>query len=316
MKVTHLIKLFTAKNYKAYILFLALTFILWFVIQLVKPYNYNTNLNIKINEVPKHVIIDTTTKTINVNIKANGLKLWQYNLSSKTLKIRFKDFKKESTQLIISQNSILNRIVNNFNFDSEKISIENDEIAFKFRKKATKKVPIKIFAQLSFKSGYNTLQSLQYKPDSIVITGSKSELKKIKYVENQKLVLKNIKDTLKGKIGLKMPSENIEATISQVEYYLPVIKFSEKTLMVDIKTINIPDSLQLTTYPNKAKVSFLVSLKSYDKISDLDFQVVCDYKKRYEQDAIMIPQLIKTPEDIINPKMHINKVDYLIKKKQ
>ncbi|MGX1024359.1 CdaR family protein [Flavobacterium sp. CS20] len=315
MKTTNLIKLFSAKNYKAYAVFLSLTFILWFVIQLVKTYNYNTDLMVEIDQIPKQFVVDTTTKTIKVNIKASGLKLWQYNLSSKTITINYADFNKETSLLKISKNSIIDKMTNNFPFDSENISIEDNELAFGFRKKATKKVPVRIIADLNFKSGYNTLQSIQPIPDSVVITGPKNELKNINYIQTQKLILKNIKDTLSSKISLEIPSENIEATTSQVEYYLPVEKFSEKTLMVDIETINIPDTLQLTTYPSQAKVSFLVSLKSFDKISNSDFQVICDYKKRYEDDAIMIPKLEKYPKNIIGPKLHINKVDYLIKRK-
>lgn len=315
MKILDILNKMLSKNYKAYLLFLVLTLILWFTIQLVKSYTYQCDLKVTITEMPKHIVVDTTIKNLGLSLKANGLKLWKYNLSDKLLKVNYKDFEKDSLQLKITSDYIKNTIINRFKFDLEKINIDEAYLAFDYHQKITKKVPINTEANLSFSTGYNTLQVIDIIPDSVVISGPQQELNKIRRVNTEKLILKNINDTLRGKVNLKSPSKSIEISKSQVEYFLPVEKFSEKALMIDIKTINIPDSLELSIFPNQAKVSFLVSLKSFDKVSNLDFKVICDYTKRYEKDGIMIPKLQKHPSNILNPKLHIKKVDYLIKQK-
>ncbi|TKS56156.1 CdaR family protein [Mesohalobacter halotolerans] len=315
MKILNLIQSLFSKNYNAYLTFLVLTFVLWFSIQLVKSYTFSTDIKIQLVNIPNHVVVDTTVKSIGITLKTNGFKLWTYNLSDKKITLSFKDLKKDTLHSKVNSTELKKKIRNRYGFKNDNIEIQELFISFGYRKKTTKKIPVKVDADLSFKSGYNTLDNIKIKPDSVVISGPNNELKNIDYIRSEKLILKNIKDTLSGKIDLKMPSDKIKASVPDVNYFLPVEKFSEKTLMVDIETVNVPDSLQLSTYPNKAKVSFLVSLKSYDKISDLDFQVVCDYKKRYEEDAIMIPQLVKSSEIVLNPKLQINKVDYLVKQK-
>lgn len=315
MKILNFIKSLFSKNYNAYLIFIGLTFVLWFSIQLVKTYTFDTDIKIRLVKIPNYVVVDTSVKSIQIKLNTNGFRLWTYNLSETQINFSFKELKKDSFNLKVNANSIKERIKKHYSFNDNSIEIKEASTTFNYRKKTTKKVPVKINTELSFKSGYNTIDSVQIKPDSIIISGPKNELEPIRYVKSKKLILKHIKDTLSGKIDLKMPSGNIQAETYHVEYYLPVEKFSEKTLMVDIETINVPDSLQLSTYPNKAKVSFLVSLKSYDKISDVDFKVVCDYEKRYEKDAIMIPQLEEFSNNVINPKVQVNKVDYLIKQK-
>ena len=96
---------------------------------------------------------------------------------------------------------------------------------------------------------------------------------------------------------------------------MPVEKYSEKAIMVKIEILNKPDSINVNIFPNQAKVSFLVSLKAFDKISDLDFKVFVDYDKRFKDDAVMIPEFKEYPNNILKPKLHVKKVDYLVRKK-
>lgn len=304
----------TSKNYKVYLLFLILTCILWFTIQMVKTYNYKSEILVEIGNIPNHIVVDTSVQKVDVNIKANGFKLWSYNLK-KAIKIPYQDFKRDSTDLSLTFNQLKANLSKIFEIESEDINLNLTLLKFKYRKKQTKKVNIKPDIKYTFSQGYNTLDSIILNPDSIVISGSNKYLKDIQYIKTEALNLKNISDTLNGEIGLKKPNQNIDLSSTETEYSLPVEKFSEKAIMVDIKIINEPDSLEVNIFPNQAKVSFLVSLNSFDKISGLDFNIIVDYEKRFQKDAVIIPEVKAYPNNILKPKLHVKKVDYLIRQK-
>lgn len=305
----------TSKNYKAFLLFLILTFILWFAIQLTKTYNYQNEIAVEISDIPKHIVIDTTIQFVSINTNANGLKQWTYNLTDKVLKIPFNKFERDSSKLFMATNNLKYKFSELYEIEVENINFNQTSVQFEYYRKQTKTVAIKPDINYSFSSGYNTLERIQLKPDSVVISGSKEYLDNIEFVYTQNLVLNEVSDTLKGKIKLKSPSENIEFSRNEVAYSLPVEKYSENAIMVDIQTINVPDSLEVNIFPNEAKISFLISLKSFEKVSAIDFKVICDYKTRYSEEAIMIPKLDKYPVIVINPKLHVKKVDYIIKQK-
>lgn len=304
----------TSKNYKVYLLFLILTCIFWFTIQMVKTYNYKSEILVEIGNIPNHIVVDTSVQKVDVNIKANGFKLWSYNLK-KAIKIPYQDFKRDSTDLSMTFNQLKANLSKIFEIESEDINLNLTLLKFKYRKKQTKKVNIKPDIKYTFSQGYNTLDSIILNPDSIVISGSNKYLKDIQYIKTEALNLKNISDTLNGEIGLKKPNQNIDLSSTETEYSLPVEKFSEKAIMVDIKIINEPDSLEVNIFPNQAKVSFLVSLNSFDKISGLDFNIIVDYEKRFQKDAVIIPEVKAYPNNILKPKLHVKKVDYLIRQK-
>jgi len=305
-----------SKNYKAYLIFVGLTFVLWFTIQLVKSYSYQTNLNINLINIPNNIAIDTLTKPIKIKLKTNGLRLWTYNLSDRQIEIDFDEAQIDSSKVKLNTNLLKTGIRKRFGLNEDNIEIYKSSLIYTYRKKATKKVPVKASINLKYSTGYNSTHPIQLSPDSVTLSGPINQLNKIKFITNEKLTIEKVKDTISGILKLKVPNENIKPLQPEVEFFMPVEKYSEKTLMVDIETINVPDSLELTTYPSQVRISFSVSLKSYDKISELDFKVVCDYIERYEDKAVMIPKLVKVPQQIINLKMHNKKVDYLIKQKQ
>jgi YbbR domain-containing protein len=315
MNLQQILKNTTSKNYKAYLLFVLLTLILWFAIQLTKTYNFQSELVIQLSNTPKHIVLDSSEIKVELNLNSNGFKLWRYNFLNKTFRVDYSEFQKDSLQLKISANKLKKAIAKSYELTPEEINLDKTMFSFKYQKKETKLVPVKPNLKLNFAAGYNTLESLSLSPDSVTISGSRKDLRSVNFVQTNKMDIKNANDTLQGNVKLIKPSSNVEISLESVEYYLPVEKYSENALMIPINTINIPDSLDVSVFPNKAKVSFLVALKSFDKVSEIDFKVVCDYNKRYQQDAIMIPSLVNFPNYILNPKLHIRKVDYLVKQK-
>lgn len=304
----------TSKNYKVYLLFLILTCILWFTIQMVKTYNHKGEISVEVINIPKHIVIDTSFQKVDINIKASGINLWSYNLN-KDIKISYQDFENDSTTLIMPSNQLRSKLSDFYEIGIENISLNLTSLKFEYRKKLTKIVNIRPDIKYAFSQGYNTLKTLKLEPDSVMISGSKKYLDQINHIQTERLDLKNINDTIQGKIRLKRPNQNIDLSKNEVTYNLPVEKYSEKAIMVKIDILNKPDSLNLNIFPNQAKVSFLVSLKTFDKISDLDFKVIVDYDKRFEDEAVIIPEFEKYPNSILKPKLHVKKVDYLVRKK-
>jgi hypothetical protein len=305
----------SAKNYKAYLLFLILTLVLWFVIQMTKTYTLNSQIQIEIENIPNHIIVDSLNQKLNVSIEANGLTLWQYNLSNQVYSIPYKTIEKDSSFLSIISSKFTESIVEKYSFDPENISTDKEILYYPYSKKNTKLVPVIANIDLAYSAGYNTLDTLKIIPDSVRLSGTETELKKVIFIKTKKVDLKNISDTVDFKAELLKPTQDVDLPLTEVSIYLPVEKYSENALMVDINVINVPDSLDLSIFPDKAKVSFLVALKRFDKVSKLDFKVVGDYNKRYADKGIIIPKLEGFPSYIINPKLHTKKLDYLIKQK-
>lgn len=282
---------------------------------MVKTYNFKSTLRLKIDGVPKNIVIDTTEYDLDLVIKGNGLNIWQYNLSDNTLNLKFKDLQKDSVSIRFNEAKIKNAIAETHDFNSDNISFANQISDVNYKLKETKLVPIINNISLKFKKGFNSEKKISLRPDSVLISGSKSNLAKVESVFTKKLNLSNVQDTLNAKVPIVKPSANIELVTDYTNYFLPVEKYSENSLMIDILVLNSPDNLEIDIFPNQAKVSFLIPVRIFDKILSSDFRVVCDFESRFESEGVMIPKLIDYPEGILSPSLKVRKVDYLVKQK-
>jgi hypothetical protein len=94
-----------------------------------------------------------------------------------------------------------------------------------------------------------------------------------------------------------------------------VEKFTERTLEVDVKVNNVPNSYRISTFPSKVKVVFQIGLSDFNKINEKDFEVVCDYRL-IESDAIdyLIPKIKSKPNFVGSVKIIPNKIEFLLEK--
>ncbi len=314
MKLNQLLSNLHSKNYKAFSLFLFLTLILWFIIQMTKTYALKSQIGVEIKNIPKYIIIDSLNSSFDVTVESNGLKMWQYNISDKKYSIDYSEVKKDTLKLIIKSEDIKDYIVDRFGLKNDQIQINQDVFNLSYKRKASKYVPVKSDFEIDFAPGYNSLSTVVIEPDSILVSGAKSALDEISEIKTDKVKLKQVNKNVNKTVDLLSPSEQIALERKQVDLSLEVEKFSENSIFVDLQIKNKPDSLELNIFPEKAKLFFLVSLQDYDKVSKMDFRVVCDYEKRFQENGIMIPEIEKYPDNILEPKLNINKVDYLIRK--
>jgi len=287
---------------------------LWFVIQLTKPYTYATAVNLSIVNTPNQIAIDTVKINIPFEVKANGFKLWTYNLSKKSIDVDYNLFEEKPQELIIKTSVIKSILIEKGTFDSSTFEFLDANFSIPYTIKDSKKVPVISKIDYQFDNGYNSLEEMKLVPDSVLISGSKKDLAKVSAINTSSKKLAKVNQDLNGRISLVDPGQNIKLSDQEVSFSLNVTKFSEKSLETDIEVINVPDSLNLSIYPQKAKLSFLVSLEAFDKVTELDFKVICDYNKRYSEEAIMIPVLKDAPAGIKNIKLNTKKVDYLLVK--
>ena len=306
------LSLISFKNREVFLLFLLLTLVLWFIIQMTRTYTYSSYVTLKIKETPNHIAIDTDEIKIPVEIQANGFKLWMYNITKDDVEINYEVLKKQSSDLMLNTGDLKLKLQEQEDFNAENLKFLSEYFYVSYYEKETKRVPIRSNIAYNFADGYNTLDSISFTPDSVIVSGSSTDLKGIDQIFTISIFFDQINQELSGTVGLVLPNTALTLSEEKVNYLLQVEKFSENFVMAEIEMINVPDNVSLNIFPTEVKISFLVSLKSYEAIDKNDFKVVCDFENRFEEEAVIIPELIQKPKVIKNVKMHSTKVDYLL----
>lgn len=196
------------------------------------------------------------------------------------------------------------------------ISIKPDTLYFDFSKRTNKRVPLKLISDLSFVKQYGISDPVKLTPAYVNISGPQDELAKIKVWYTDTLRLTDIRNSITTRVNIfKNNSNNISIYPKNVGIKIPVDEFTEKTLEIPLTVINNTDFYDIKLYPKKVKVTFMVSLSSFNKIGEDFFKATVDMNewKDLKHDKLNV-QITRFPEYCKIVNIFPGKVNFIIEK--
>ncbi len=189
-----------------------------------------------------------------------------------------------------------------------------DSIVFNFSDLTTKKVPVRLDLKVSFEKQYDTTGSPVLKPAEIDVSGPPSVIEHLNYVVTEPVTLTQLKSNVKKKVGL-IRNRLLSYSQDEIEFNLPVEKFTEGSAEVEIHPVNVAEGFSLKTFPDKVKVRYLVSLSEYSKVTESMFDAVVDAGELTKKTSLKLPVKIMTSPAFVKVIMlEPEKVDYILRK--
>jgi hypothetical protein len=197
----------------------------------------------------------------------------------------------------------------------EILDIEPDTLFFHFTTMEVKKAAVRTNCsdwQHMFAPQYMINGSVTVKPDSIIISGPGSLLKNISFVLTEPLTLHDLSDTAVLTCALEK-LEGISYSQKKVHVTIPVDKYTQAELFLPVVALNLPDSLQLKTFPERVKISYNVTLSNYSGVDTDWVRPHIDYRDILKNPAEKLRLfLVDTPDLIRAVKFSPEKVEYLL----
>lgn len=310
--------LVSIKNRKinVFLLFLVLSFIVLLFIKLSATYTNTIVFKInKINIPERFLVVNDSSHTLKVTLKTSGFNLLKYYFKKPNINIDFTENIETSKDFYIwNKHQGFSDLNNQFPKDIEVVSIIPDTLKFRYDINAVKKVPIKLNSKLSFKMGFDLLDSIKIDPDSIKVIGPEVLVSEISFIETDTLFLEDIKMNVDKPISLQLlnNNKNLSFSINSVRVNAEVDKFTEGHLNIPITVINIPEGIRIKYFPKKLYVTYYTSLSNYNKINADDFTITCDYNNIDNSSEFLTPQIVKQPAMTRNVKLSQKQIEFII----
>ena len=94
-----------------------------------------------------------------------------------------------------------------------------------------------------------------------------------------------------------------------------VVKFSEKVLSVPVQVINLPDNVQVRTFPEVVEVRCQGTLDHLKELEEEDFVVEADYAKTNKETGNRLSiQLVQYPKTLHNVVLSVNEVEFILRR--
>ena len=194
------------------------------------------------------------------------------------------------------------------------ISIQPDTVEFSLSGSIKKKIKVVARLDIKLEKQYLLKENPSCIPDSIIVSGPSSIIDTLTTVTTKTESV----NKLSNAIVLNLPMEKYEKLSFDKETItvkLTPEKYTEASIKVPIKVINLPYGLKLKTFPHEANLVFNIPLSDYNKLSSNLFNVVVNYKELGDKNINKLAVVVKeSPEFVYSLKVNPKTVEFIVEK--
>lgn len=304
---------------KTFIGFLIASFFIWLLITFSKEYATVISYNVNYINIPQNKLLqETPVKKIDLAVKSSGFKILRSKIINKTINLDAATLKrKRGSNYYFLAKEQFTRIQKQLLFGVEIQEITQDSIFLNLGLLTSKKVALKSNADINYHIGYDVVNKIKIEPDSIVVSGPESQIKKINFLNLSKIKLNDVKADFTEKVAILKPVKETNLKFSSLTAKISgkVEKITEGSLQIPFKTKNLPNNISLTTLADNIEIRFIVALSNFAKVTETSFEIECDYAVSEKNNlSYLIPKVISKPDFIKSVKIIPTKIDFLIQK--
>ena len=292
---------------------------MWLLITLSKEYITTLTFPVKYTNIPQDKLLQKVSKKeIDIVVKASGFNILSSRFGQKSIALNAKSLHKKSSNkyYFLTRNQVTT-IQKQLHSGVQLQEIVLDTIYLDIGSLASKKVALKPNLEINYHIGYDVLEPVAVKPDSILISGPEEKIIKIETINLELLKLEDVRSDFSEKVKIILPknlsSIKVKSTFTTISG--KVEKFTEGTFTIPFKVNNLPKGVALTTLNKTVEVVFVVGLSNFSKIDKNFFKVECDYNLSKENNLdYLVPKVVAKQGYIKSFKVIPNKIDFLIQK--
>lgn len=307
-------KLPNKSRFRFFLLFVAISFAFWASTKLSKEYQLVQPFTLVWEEIPKGVVLNDKPSQIKVTLNASGVEILWYRLFKNKLSISLKDVDFTPEDRILNMEEHFFNIQQQLFGGTQLLQISPSLFPLQYSKMALKKLPVLTNLDINFRPGYLGEERLQITPDSVVVRGPKNILDTLVHINTEEFKLLDVHENINQQIEL----ESIEELVFEVEsiqLFWPVLPYSEKSLIIPIKVVNIPVGVKVKLFPPEANLRATLPLSLLNAVQSSDFSLVVDYENIREGQAdAMELKLKKQPPSVKKVIWEPLSVNYLIRR--
>ncbi len=302
------------KDVLLYLLFVCVAFVFWALLSLDSEQQRDFEVPVEIDEVPDSVtVIGSLPSSLNVAVQGKGYQFLKYNWGRMpVLKLKFADNEPDDHFFSLSRVKIDGRLRDYFGNGVLINSVKPDSIKLAYTTRPGVKLPLHVVADI-----HPNLQCIISGPirasvDSVTVYSINDIPRSMTSVSTEAIIRTGLKDTTRYEVrinaipGMRVIPDRVTVTV-------PVEPLIMKKRSIAIEAVNLPNDINLITFPSKIDVSYLVQMSAYS--DDFPIKVYVDYNNVSPSGSRIPVSLSLVPEIYHNVTLATDSVEYIIERK-
>ena len=190
-------------------------------------------------------------------------------------------------------------------------SIKPDSLLFHFAGLKSKRVPVRSNLRFVMDKQFTIKNGIVFHPDSVDITGPDFIIDTISHILTKNIDLGLISKSYRGNVLLS-GIENVNMSHNQAGCVIEIERFTELQLYIPVEALNMPDSMNIQTFPSTIKVTCTIGLSLYERIDKDLFRATIDYLGIAEGSNRLPVSLRNVPAYVKKYDYHPRTVEFLL----
>ena len=288
-----------------------LSSLLWVFISLSDDYFTTIELPVKFVDLPiKNAVGSSNVQKVTMSLKGQG---WQLaNLAfGRSPVFNISPSYKPGKHTFNLRNSI---DINSWITSNMQVTeIQPDVITYTVESIMSKEVLVKPDINLSYKDGYGLVSEITLSNDTVKITGAKTILEHIDYVETKPYNFLNLERGVSAQVELK-EIQGVSLSHNNCNIDFDVQKIVDKTFDEVIVNIeNVPIQRELLLFPNKISIIIRGGINVLGQLDSDAVSAKIDFNQALTDTTGRLIPLIKIPENTSLVDIKPNSLGYIIK---
>lgn len=302
--------------------FLTLSFIIWLLNAMGKNYTSIIDYPVAYTNFPDELVfIGELPDKLNLRVDAVGYSLFRYKLIGRPEPITFNVSSfamsrvgNDTTRTYILTRYIRDQVSRQLPSELQLLDIKPDSLLFRFARMKSKMVPVESSLIFEVDKQFTVKDKVILTPDSLLISGPDFMIDTISSIKTKDTNLGQLTKSFSGKVELS-GLENISMGTVEVDCLIELERFTEVQFYIPLEAVNLPDTMNIQTFPSRVKVICNVGLSQYDRIDKNMFRATVDYtnivagNNRLQVNLLNIPLYVRSFD--YNPRT----VEYLLSEK-
>lgn len=305
----------STKSYKAHAGVLLLALVFWFMVKMSKDYDHTLEIPLKVTISNEEVCLKyPPPEDIVVEFTGRGIDLLQLNFYQPAYEIDLSE-ERGKLELNLSEHREYVRVSDDVAVQVKSI-IRPHEIEFELDRRLTRKVPVKVDAEVKTENGFIWVGSVA-DPESVLVSGPATYVDTLRHLHSEKKGYQKIRQAFHDKMSL-LKDERFYGDYhpDKVAVYYDVQRLGEKEISeVPVKVAN-SGNYQVVPLPSKVTVYVKGGEKILAEAGAEDFEVVIDFSKEWHPGKEQVRATVKTPLNISYVESRPAQFQLLVQKKR
>lgn len=299
--------------------FLTVSVLIWTLNALSKNYTTELKYPITYTDFPeKRVQISKLPESLGLKVNAHGYALLRYKLTNRPVPINFRvssyamnRFSNDTSRYFLLTRYAREQVARQLPPDLELIELSPDSLIFQFATEVKKL--IKVLPSVNYELGkqFTLIGDVKLTPDSIMVTGPDLLLDTLNSLSTETVELGLIEKSYHETLEI-MEFPGCKFDENKVVCNIVLEKLTELQMYVPIQIVGLPDSMRMQTFPPRIKVSGVIGLSNYDRVSAESFWAEVDYTEVLENKTRIQVSLKQYPDYLLNLDFYPQTVEYLL----